>query len=79
MLLGTFAACAIFLKSASSYDFNIYQYTTTNMRYLTEERIETHYKEIDLEGQETRSKYFVYNVYMIGRPVLSREISRQKR
>ena len=73
----TFATCATFLKSTNDYDFNIYQHTAYNMLYPTEERIEIHYEETGLGRQETRRK--IYFVYMIGRPVLGREISRQKR
>ena len=56
------ATCAIFLRSATDYDFSIYQHTAHNMRYPTEERIEIHYKETGLERQETRRKYFVYMI-----------------
>ena len=73
----TFATCATFLKSTNDYDFNIYQHTAYNMLYPTEERTEIHYEETGLGRQETRRK--TYFVYMIERPVLGREISRQKR
>ena len=56
--LRTFATCAIFLKSATDYDFNIYQHTAYNMRYPAEERIEIHYKGTGLGRQETRRKIF---------------------